>query len=151
MTARPSATATYEPPRVADYGSLRDITAQMDHAFPGFSASGAASVPTGNPPPGGDTPTPTGSGTPPPGGDTPLGETPGQGVGGEETTSGGTVDHGVAGAEQSGGGGGGGGTVSTGGGEASLPFTGFPAAVAAGVGGAIASAGAALRRAVRRR
>jgi hypothetical protein len=41
--------------------------------------------------------------------------------------------------------------VTTGGGDASLPFTGFPAAIAGAVGAGLAGAGAALRRAVRRR
>ena len=75
----PAAKAAYQPPRVADYRGLRDITAQMEHVIPGFQASSVASVPTGSPPPGGDTP-PLGGNTPPPGGDTPLGsgDTPGQ-------------------------------------------------------------------------
>jgi hypothetical protein len=141
-----NARAAYERPRIVLYGTLRDITAQLEHALPaGIGVAGASSVPTGPPPGGPETPERT-----PPG---PLPEgNPPSGFGGEETSGGGGKS-GVGGAEQGGGGaggGGGGGTVS-GGGAAELPFTGFPAAVAAAVGAGMASAGAALRRALKRR
>ena len=139
--------AVYERPRIDEYGTLRDITAHLERALPaGMGVAGASSVPTG-PPPGG----------PPPGevervppGPLPT-DNPPSGTGGEEGFGGGGGGggSGVAGAEMGGGGGGGGGTVS--GGAAELPFTGFPAAVAGVVGAGIASAGAALRRVLKRR
>jgi hypothetical protein len=151
MSDRHNARAVYEPPRIVNYGTLRDITAQLEQALPaGVGITAAASGPTGGPP-----------GGPPPGGEqltppSPLPEgNPGSGLGGEETSggggggAGGGGGSGVGGAELGGGGGGGGGTVSSG--AAELPFTGFPAAVAAAVGAGMASAGAALRRALKRR
>jgi hypothetical protein len=145
MSHHQNARAAYERPRIENYGTLRDITAQLEHALPaGIGVAGATSVPTG-PPPGGPE-TPPGTERTPPG---PLPEgNPPSGFGGEETSGGGRGEAGVGGAEQ-GGGGGGGETVS--GGAAELPFTGFPAAVAAAVGAGMASAGAALRRALKRR
>jgi hypothetical protein len=153
MSNRNHSSAGYERPQVADYGTLRDLTAQFDSAMPmGMNVAGLGSLPTG-PPPGG----PDGPGGPPggpSGGATPLGGSgpellPDAGaVGGSETSEkpGGS---GVAGAE--GGGGGAGGAVSTGGGDASLPFTGFPALVAGAVGAGMAAAGTALRRSLRRK
>jgi hypothetical protein len=136
VTDHDIATAVYDQPRIEDYGTLRDITAQLEQALPaGIGIAGVSSAPTGGPPPGGPERQPPGP--------TPEGN-PGSGLGGEEESSGGG-----GGAELGGGGGGGGETVS--GNAAELPFTGFPAAMAAAVGAGMASAGAALRRALKRR
>src|SRR3954470_20862291 len=62
----------YQRPVVENYGSLRDITAHIEHVVPGFSASAAASVPTGNPP-GGNPPGGNPPGGNPPGGNPPPG------------------------------------------------------------------------------
>jgi hypothetical protein len=146
-----NAKAVYERPRIDEYGTLRDITAHLERALPaGIGVAGASSVPTG-PPPGGPPPGEL-ERTPP--GPLPSENPPQTGTGGEETFGGGGGGggggSGVAGAEMGGGGGGGGGgTVS--GGAAELPFTGFPAAVAGAVGAGLASAGAALRRVLKRR
>lgn len=150
MTDHDNARAVYERPRIEEYGTLRDITAQLEQALPaGIGVAGASSVPTGGPPPGGPERTPPGP--------VPEGN-PGGGLAGEEESGGGRGPgggggggSGVGGAELGGGGGGGGGgdTVSTG--AAELPFTGFPAAVAAVAGAGMASAGAALRRILKRR
>ena len=138
------AKAVYERPRIDEYGTLRDITAQLEKSLPaGIGVAGASSVPTGGPPPPGET-----ERTPP--GPLPEGNPP-SGLGGEEAAGGG----GVAGAGEKSGvgganlGGGEGGTVS--GGAAELPFTGFPAAIAAAAGAGMAAAGTALRRALKRR
>ena len=85
------------------------------------------------------------------------GEVGGGEVGGGEV-GGGPGEAGVGGVGGSGGGGGGGtGGVSgadlgggAGGGRGELPFSGFPAALVAAVGGALTATGAALARAVRR-
>jgi hypothetical protein len=152
MTHLQNAKLAYERPEVVTYGTLRDITAALEQALPaGIGVAGASSVPTGGPP-----------GGPPPGelertppGPLPSENPPQSGTGGEEDFGGGGGGgggggSGVGGADLGGGGGGGGGeTVS--GGAAELPFTGFPAAVAGAVGAGIASAGAALRRALKRR
>jgi hypothetical protein len=142
-----NARAAYERPRIVTYGTLRDITAQLEHALPaGIGVAGASSVPTGGPPPG--------EIERPPPGPSPEGNPP-SGFGGEESFGGGGGgESGVGGAEQGGGGagsGGGGGGETVSGSAAELPFTGFPAAVAAAVGAGMASAGAALRRALKRR
>ncbi|MGH2846182.1 MAG: hypothetical protein ACRDL0_09270 [Thermoleophilaceae bacterium] len=144
----------YEAPRVADYGTLADLTADAGMLMPlGLAGMSAPLVPT--PPGGPDMPgTPGGSfdsgggggggGEPPPLGGA-LGDLgPGDGGPGD----GGAGESAPAGAQ--GGGGGGGDIVSTGGGDSSLPFTGFPAAIAAAVGAGLAGAGAALRRALGR-
>jgi hypothetical protein len=136
----------YEKPTLADYGTLRELTAV---AFPGIPlgmASISSPLVPGSPPGGGDTP-----GQPPGGGEVPPGTTPDNGVAGGENSSGGGGagggGGGVAGAES----GGGGGVVSTGGGDASLPFTGFAAAMVGAVGAGMAATGAVLRRTLRRR
>jgi hypothetical protein len=147
VTNRDNAKAVYEPPRIDEYGTLRDITAHLEQALPaGIGVAGASSVPTG-PPPGGP---PPGDSRVPPG---PLpGTNPPSGTEGAEDFAGGGGGGGgdVGGAELGGGGGGGGGGQTVSGGAAELPFTGFPAAVAGAVGAGIASAGAALRRALKR-
>ena len=149
MTPHDNPWPAYERPRVADYGTLAELTADAGMLLP-FGVAGLSSplVPPGGPDvPGG----PGASGSSlgafevpeltPEGGA--LGEAPGAEGPGESAPAG-------AGPEGGGGGGGGGGTVSTGGGDSSLPFTGFPAAAAAAVGAGLAGAGAALRRALRR-
>ena len=153
MTHHQNAKPVYERPEVVTYGTLRDITAALEQALPaGIGVAGASSVPTGGPP-----------GGPPPGelertppGPLPSENPPQSGTGGEEDFGGGGGGGGggesdVAGAELGGGGGGAGGGESASGGAAGLPFTGFPAAVAGVVGAGMASAGAALRRALKRR
>jgi hypothetical protein len=151
VTPHNNAKVVYERPRIEKYGTLHDITAHLERALPaGIGVAGASSVPTG-PPPGGPPPGEL-ERTPP--GPLPSENPPQTGTGGEETFGGGGGGggggSGVAGAEMGGGGGGGGGgTVS--GGAAELPFTGFPAAVAGAVGAGLASAGAALRRVLKRR
>jgi hypothetical protein len=155
MTHHQNARPAYERPEIVTYGTLRDITAQLEQALPaGIGVAGASSVPTG-PPPGGPPPGEL-ERTPP--GPLPSDNPPHSGTGGEESfggggggAGGGGGDSDVAGAEFGGGGGGGGGETASGGGAAELPFTGFPAAVAGAVGAGIASAGAALRRALKRR
>jgi hypothetical protein len=149
VTDHDIATAVYDQPRIEDYGTLRDITAQLEQALPaGIGIAGVSSAPTGGPPPGGPERQPPGP--------TPEGN-PGSGLGGEEESSGGGGGagggggSGVGGAELGGGGGGGGGGETVSGNAAELPFTGFPAAMAAAVGAGMASAGAALRRALKRR
>ena len=135
----------YEKPSVEDFGTLRELTAM---AFPGLAfemASLSSPLVPGGPPGGPDNPGPSSSG----GGDLPPGSTPGSGVAGGENASGGggAESGGVAGAEM---GGGGGAAASTGGGDASLPFTGFPAAMVGALGAGMAACGAALRRALGR-
>jgi hypothetical protein len=141
----------YEPPRVADYGTLAELTADAGMLMPlGLSQLSGPVIPPS------DTDTPGGPDIP--------GSASGSSHGGfagtvpEVLPEGGGLGSGGPGAEAPGGStpagagaeGGGGGTVSTGGGDASLPFTGFPAAVAAAVGAGLAGAGAALRRRLRR-
>jgi hypothetical protein len=147
MSDHKNARPVYARPRIEAYGTLREITAQLEHALPaGMGVAGVSSAPTGGPPPG--TPERTPPGPPGPEGGVLGGETGGGSPGGGQGESG------VGGAELGGGGGGGaggGGTVSGTGGNAALPFTGFPAAVAAAVGAGMATAGTALRRVLRRR
>ena len=150
MNDHDSPRLAYERPCVADYGTLADLTADAGMLMP-FGIAGVS---------GPLTPTPLG-GPDSPGGSGVAGSSEG-GLGAtvpELLPQGGELGSGGPGAGAPGGstpagvgaeGGGGGGTVSTGGGDASLPFTGFPAAVAAAVGAGLAGAGAALRRALRR-
>ena len=154
MSDHDSPRLAYERPCVADYGTLAELTADAGMLMP-FGIAGMS---------GPLVPTPTGGGPDFPGGSgvaggseggfgttvpelLPTGGELGSGGPGADAPGGSTP----AGVEAGGGGGGaGGGTVSTGGGDASLPFTGFPAAMAAAVGAGLAGAGAALRRALRR-
>jgi alkaline phosphatase len=112
----------YGPPRVYDYGSLTEITADL-HPVVG---AGASDLSFSSPYPHGVA---SGGGGYDPGG--------GGGVGGASASGGGS----------SGGGGGHGG----GGGGGSLPFTGLAVGAVAAAGSALTAAGAALRRFARRR
>jgi hypothetical protein len=130
----------YAPPRVVDYGTLVEITAAVhllmgatdisDLSFSGPLIPGAGGEAAGG--------TSSGSG----GGE--YGILSGSGSGGSDPSSG--VGSGGGGASGSGSGGGGGG-----GGGGHLPFTGFAAGAAVAIGSGLTAAGAALRRAARRR
>ncbi len=151
--SQPQDARVYGKPEIEDYGTLADLTAELDLLIPlgqvpvlsatvGPSSGGAGvggvidqgpeSVPADSP--GGDTP---GEGT---GGDgdvldeSDFGEAP-KGANGD--TAGDTA----------------GGSPSSGGGAGTgeLPFTGYPAAAAAALGALMTGAGAALRSALRRR
>lgn len=150
---------TYTRPHVRDYGTLLELTADVDVNFVGFASNlvmAAISGPTGGggggeggSGPGGTVVTPdntaggpTGNG----GGGTPGGEA--GDVGGEDTGGGsGGGGGGSAGGGSAGGGAAGGG----GGGGRKLPFTGYPVLLATGVGAALTSAGLTLRSRLRRR
>jgi hypothetical protein len=148
----------YERPRVSDYGTLAELTADAGMLL-GVGLAGL-SAPL-NPPetPGGPGGPGGGGGegavagsfqVPPVGGEGGgVGEAaPGQGGPGESVPAGAESQGGAGGG---GGGEGGGGPVETGGGAGSLPFTGFAAAGVAGIGALLGGAGAALRRVVKRR
>jgi hypothetical protein len=148
MDARFPPSLAYQPPTVADYGTLAQLTADQGMLMP-FGVAAAVSTPITPQPPGG----PNGPGVPagpssvPGGGQGPEGGTAG-GLGG----AGGGGGGGTAG-ENAGGGGGGGfaNPVDTGSGGGGLPFTGFPAAAAAALGALMAGSGAALRRKLSRK
>lgn len=147
MSFSPEQPASYQPPRIEDYGTLEELTADSSLLSPLGLGSTIAAV-TSPLVPGGP-----GGGGHGGAGDTPgntnfqgvehAGGTPGDtgDVSPADSTSPGTVGAGGPGGGSGGGGGGGG----------ELPFTGFPAVLAAAVGGGLASAGAALRRAFRPR
>ena len=147
MSDREPSPPQYEKPSVSDYGTLSELTAVTLPGLPfGVAAISSPLVP--GPGPGGpDIPVlPSGAG------DVSSGGEQGAGGGGDFDSGGGGGDGGIAGAGDGGVPGvEGGGGSSTGGGDASLPFTGFPAAIAAAAGAAMAASGAALRRALRRR
>jgi hypothetical protein len=149
----------YESPRVTDYGTLAELTADAMMLAPFGTGTDAVSgiVPPLVPPETPDVPGGPGGGG---GGVQGAFEVPDAGAIGEaapelggpgESVPAGTEAEGGGGGGGAGGGGGGGGPVETGGGAPSLPFTGFAAAGVAGVGTLLAGAGAALRRALRRR
>lgn len=144
----------YGKPEIEDYGTLADLTAELDLLIPlgqvpvlsatvgptsggggvgGVIDQGPESVPAD--PPGGDAP---GEGT---GGD---GDVLDEGDFGEAPTGTGNGD--TAGDTAAG-------SPSAGGGDGAgeLPFTGYPAAAAAALGALMTGAGAALRSALRRR
>lgn len=131
----------YSPPRIANYGSILQMSVESGLLLPGMTNIAQLSAQTL--PGGGEGGTLPGSesGTAP---DSDTGSGDQGGVGGENASG---SDGGSNGGGSGGTGGGGGGE--TGGGN--LPFSGFPAAVAAGVGGALTGVGAALRRRLRRR
>jgi hypothetical protein len=133
---------------VTDYGQV--VAMAADVGLFSFGAAGGTSLSAPAAPGGGTSggSTPTAPGGSEGGGN--LGENVAGGGGGGGTEGSG----GVGGA---GGGGGGTGTVSgaelgggAGGERGNLPFSGFPAALVAAVGGALTATGAALARAVRR-
>jgi hypothetical protein len=146
----------YVEPQITDHGDLVALTSAM-HLLYGSAADPTArdmsfSGTTGG---GGGAGTNAANGSSPvsaAGASTPATQTPG-GVQNVTTTAGG--GQGPAGASPSVGGGGsapgagagGGGGLGPGG--DSLPFTGYPAAAVAAIGGGLVAAGAALRRAVR--
>ena len=148
----------YTRPEIVDYGDLLEITSASpllfavgihDHSAGAANSSIPVAPPGGGPGPHhvvqsghhGDVlgATDTGGGNDLTGGN-------GGGGGGD---AGGVAGQNAAGGGGSHGGGGHGG--GSGGGGGSLPFTGFPAAVAGAVGAAMTSAGVALRRWVRSR
>jgi hypothetical protein len=138
----------YEKPSVADHGTLRELTAVTFPGLPIGMATVSSPIVPGPHSGGGDTPTPFSPAGGPPG-PTPSVVTPDSGLLGGEHDSGGGGDvssggggGGVAGAESAGG--------SAGDTAASLPFTGFAAAMVAALGAGMAASGAALRRALRR-
>jgi hypothetical protein len=147
--------AGYCPPAIADYGDLTQVTASI-HLLLGQAGAPdlSFSSPTTTPGPGGGGgPTftePNAGGDPgggqdiDPGGDGDPGVEQPRGEGGDV---GGEGDSGGSG---SGGGGSGGGSAGGGSGGGELPFTGFEAGLAAGIGALLAGAGTKLRRVVRR-
>ena len=157
---------TYTPPQVRDYGTLLQLTADLDVNLVGVTSRlvmAAMSGPTGGGPggPGGTpentvlTPNPGGGGvggtiTP----DGPTGNGGGATPGGvnevadRDASGGGGSRGGGAG----GGGAGGGGLGAAAAGEQrKLPFTGFPVLLAASVGAVLTSGGVLLRSKLRRR
>jgi hypothetical protein len=83
------------------------------------------------------------------GGELPASEvSPGSGT--SPATGGGGTPSGTGGVSGASAGGGGGSSPTGAAGGSGLPFTGFPVAVVAAIGGALTASGAALRRAVRR-
>ena len=148
MSPPDRARVAYEPPRIEEHGTLRDITAQVEHVIPGFHTSAVASVPQE---------ARRRVATP---------QVARRRVRCRATMCRlraatrcraavaavpGTEQGGGGGANVAGGGANVGGAGASGGGDAALPFTGFPAVVAGAVGAGMASAGAALRRRLRRR
>jgi hypothetical protein len=146
MDARNPSPQAYGRPTVADYGTLAELTADAGLLMPfGVAAVSSPLVPQ---PPGGPGPDVHASQVP----NAPEGGTAGDVSGGGGGGGGGQST--PAGEQASGGGGGGGGFANpadTGSGGGGLPFTGFPAAVAAAVGAALAGGGAALRRKLSRK
>jgi hypothetical protein len=143
---------TYAAPTVVDFGSLLELTSTThlllgsdgesqlrDLSFSGSDAGGTSTTGAG-----GVTASSTPAGTAATGA-TPA---PGQTVGGQTIGPSGSATPGatpgVAGTTT------GGGAAGVGPGGESLPFTGFPAAAAAGIGSAMVAAGAAIRRLVSR-
>jgi hypothetical protein len=146
----------YERPSVSDYGTLVELTADAGMLL-GVGLAGLSAPLTPPDTPGGPGGPGGGGGggevagsfqVPDAGGEGgAIGEAaPGQGAPGESVPAGAEAQGGAGG-----GGGGGGGPVETGGGAGSLPFTGFAAAGVAGLGALVGGAGAALRRAAKRR
>jgi hypothetical protein len=135
----------YCPPEVLDYGDLATITA-AGHALLGVATSPDLSFSSAAAPTAGGS---LGAGTSGKGGGhgglDALAGGPGAGVGG--TADAAPVGGGPTGGSSGGGGSGGHG----GGGGGELPFTGLAAGALAAVGSALAVAGGALRRRVRRR
>jgi hypothetical protein len=118
---------TYTPPEVRDYGTLLEVTAELDVAFVGAMTNvvmAALSAPIGGEVRG-DTEDFFGNGG---GGSLGAGDDVGGGGAGEALATG---DPGAGGTR--------------------LPFTGFPVAMAAGIGAAFVTFGAAARSALRRR
>ena len=153
----------YTPPQVRDYGTLLELTADLDVNLVGVTTNlvlAAMSGPSGGGPGGpGGTPDNTVL-TPGPGGgggstitpDGPTGNGGGATPGGVNEVADRDASGGGSGGGGAGGGGAGGGVGSAAGGEQKkLPFTGFPVMLAAGVGAALTSGGVLLRSRLRRR
>jgi hypothetical protein len=137
----------YSRPVVHDYGGLEQMTASVHPLLHGSRTAHGAQVSGLSGPGGGGIETPATSNTPTeniPGAGTGPGTSPG-GTTGAPT---GTVD--VSPGGSTGGGGTPGGTIGGGGGEGHLPFTGLAVGAVGAVGGAFVTAGAAMRRFVRR-
>jgi hypothetical protein len=139
----------YLRPTVTDYGTIVMMASDLGLLLPGVAGGASLSAPTA-PGGGGDVVTPDSGGSQPQGGEGGPGGPGGEGgpggiveVGDVNTTGGG--------GGPSGGGAGGGPELAgaAGGGRGEHPFTGFPAALVAAVGGTLAATGAALRRAFR--
>ena len=149
----------YTRPKVKDYGDMAAITAAVHPTQLHVGVAVPASVPgtpggPGGPGGGGGAGGQGGAGGPGGGGGVGGVTIPG-GTGesvttlsGTPTGSGGGAPGSAGGAPGSAGAGLGGG--GSGGGSGELPFTGFPAAVVAALGGALATSGAFMRRALRR-
>lgn len=138
-----TASAPYEVPTIRDLGDLTQITADVHHVTMGVAAQ-AALVSSPMTPGGGE-----GGG----GGGTPGGEvqtaTAGQTPTADATRPDGT-GFGDDSPDSAGGAPGTTGTVSVGSSGGELPFTGFPAALVALLGGLMSSVGIAIRRSMRR-
>jgi hypothetical protein len=125
----------YSPPRITDYGTLVDLTADggaMAHVGLRIAAVTTPVTPGGG---GGGLET-----------DTPNNSVLGQGDSGGDGVGG---DEGGGAGGTSGGGGGGGGSGGGGGGK--LPFTGFAAGALGAVGAGLSAGGLALRERLRRK
>jgi len=127
----------YVTPRIDDYGTLSELTGDLGLFVAGVHAS-PTSLSTPAAPGSGVSPT-HGTGGPPPG------PAPGSGVSPAHAT-GGPAPGAPAGAPPASAGSA---TTVPSSAVGHLPFTGFPAAVVAGVGGALTALGAAVRRATR--
>ena len=124
----------YTRPRVRDYGSLVDLTADFDLTFAGSVAKVVTMAAVSSPLSTADA---LGRGTSPGAGDGQLGEAGSGGSGGGDPGGGGGDP-------------GGGGGVSLPGMGGKLPFTGYPALLIATLGAGLAAAGTALRLRFRR-
>ena len=139
-----TAAALYEVPTIRDLGDLTQITADVHHVTMGVAAQ-AALVSSPMTPGGGE----GGGGGGTPGGEVQTataGQTPTADATRPEDTPTGFADNSP---EDAGGGPGTTGTVNVGT-SGELPFTGFPAALVALLGGLMSSAGLAIRRSMRR-
>jgi hypothetical protein len=134
--------ARYEAPAIRDFGTLEELTAASLLSPNAFSTVAAVTAPIGGPG-GGGAGGVQGASTP---------NSPGAGDVGDLNSGGGGASPGAgvgaggAGSGPGGGGSGGGGAGGGGGGGGHLPFTGYPVAFAAAVGGALVASGAAIRR-----
>jgi hypothetical protein len=130
-------TLTYRKPEITDHGTLAELTAAFDVSFLGSAAKlvtmAAVSVPVSA---GIDVAGATGSSGTPAGGT--LGQHAAHTVTTPHAAAGSPAGSGAAGGGASGGGGG-------------LPFTGYPLAIAAGIGTLLSMAGYTLRAKLRRR
>ncbi len=127
----------YVTPRIDDYGTLSELTGDLGLFVAGVHAS-PTSLSTPAAPGSGVSPT-HGTGGPPPGPGPGSGVSPAHGTGGPALGAPAGAPPASAGSA----------TTVPSSAVGHLPFTGFPAAVVAGVGGALTALGAAVRRATR--